>query len=119
MSEHDQFRELIEGYALGSLDQAEQAQLEAHLASRCTECAAALAEAACWLATQLGHLAPAAEPSEMLRARLLQTVRAEGSATQQALWPRRRRAQFPSGCGRCCRAVVADATTDLECEAHE
>ena len=87
MSEHDQFRELIEGYALGSLDQAERAELESHLASGCADCAAALAEAR-WLVTQLVYLAPAAEPSEMLRARLLQTVRAEGSATSAGTsWP--------------------------------
>jgi anti-sigma-K factor RskA len=79
VSEHDQFRELIEGYALGSLDQAERAELETHLGSGCAECAAALAEAR-WLVTQLVYLAPMAQPSEMLRARLLQTVRAEGSA---------------------------------------
>jgi len=84
VSEHDQFRELIEGYALGSLDQAERAELEAHLASGCAECAAALAEAR-WLVTQLVYLAPAAEPSEMLRARLLQTVRAEGASAPGAV----------------------------------
>jgi anti-sigma-K factor RskA len=80
VSEHDQFRELIEGYALGSLDQAERAELEAHLTSGCAECAAALPEAR-WLVTQLVYLAPAAEPSEMLRARLLQMVRAKGGGT--------------------------------------
>jgi anti-sigma-K factor RskA len=79
VSEHDQFRELIEAYALGSLDQAERAALEAHLASSCSECAAALAEAR-WLVTQLVYLAPSVEPSEMLRARLLQKVRAESAA---------------------------------------
>ena len=77
MSEHDQFRELIEGYALGSLDEGDRGQLEAHLASGCSDCGAALAEAR-WLVTQLVYLAPPAEPSEMLRARLLQRVRAEG-----------------------------------------
>ena len=42
MSEHDQFRELIEAYALGALDANERAALEAHLASGCSECAKAL-----------------------------------------------------------------------------
>ncbi len=45
MSEHDQFRELIEAYALGALDANERAALEAHLASGCAECAKALEEA--------------------------------------------------------------------------
>jgi len=87
VSEHDQFRELIEGYALGSLDQSERTEMETHLASGCAECAAALAEAR-WLVTQLVYLAPAAEPSEMLRARLLQTVRAEGANATSAAAPR-------------------------------
>ena len=76
VSEHDQFRELIEAYALGALDAAERAALEAHLAAGCPECAKALEEAR-WLVTQLAYLAPPAEPSDMLRARLLRTVRAE------------------------------------------
>jgi anti-sigma-K factor RskA len=79
VSDHDQFRELIEGYALGSLDQPERAALEAHLAAGCPECAQALQEAR-WLVTQLVYLAPEAQPSDMLRGRLLQRVRAEGSA---------------------------------------
>jgi anti-sigma-K factor RskA len=83
VSEHDQYRELIEGYAIGSLDEAERGQLEAHLASGCPACTAALAEAR-WLVTQLVYLAPAAEPSDMLRARLLQKVRAEGAKAPSA-----------------------------------
>jgi anti-sigma-K factor RskA len=79
VSEHDQFREMIEGRALGSLDAPECAKLDAHLATSCAECAKALEEAR-WLVTQLVYLAPPAEPSEMLRARLLQKVRAEADA---------------------------------------
>ncbi len=87
MNEHDQFRELIEGYALGSLDEQERATLDAHLASGCAECAKALEEAR-WLVTQLVYLAPPAEPSDMLRARLLQKVRAEASASPVTTPPR-------------------------------
>ena len=76
MSNHDQFRELIQGYALGALDAQERAALEAHLASGCSECSKALEEAR-WLVSQLAYLAPGAEPSELLKGRLLQTVRAE------------------------------------------
>jgi anti-sigma-K factor RskA len=76
VSEHDQFRELIEAYALGALDANELAALEAHLAAGCPECAKALEEAR-WLVSQLAYLAPAAEPSEMLRARVLRTARRE------------------------------------------
>ena len=59
MSEHDQFRELIEAYALGALDANERAALEAHLASGCPECAKSLEEARL-VVTQLAYLAPPA-----------------------------------------------------------
>ena len=87
MNDHDQFRELIEAYALGSLDSADRALIEAHLAGGCAECAKALEEAR-WLVSQLAHLAPNAEPSDLLKGRLLQTVRSEvasGPARQQAV----------------------------------
>jgi len=87
VNSHDQFRELIEAYALGSLDSADRALIEAHLASGCAECAKALEEAR-WLVSQLAYLAPNAEPSDMLKGRLLQTVRgeaADGPVTQQAV----------------------------------
>jgi anti-sigma-K factor RskA len=83
VSEHDQFRELIEGYALGVLDERERATLDAHLAVGCPDCAKALEEAR-WLVTQLVYLAPPAEPSDMLRARLLQRVHAAEVTAQTA-----------------------------------
>jgi anti-sigma-K factor RskA len=79
VSEHDQFRELIEAYALGALDASERAALEAHLASGCPECAKALEEARL-VVTQLAYLAPPAEPSDMLRARVLRSVRADAAS---------------------------------------
>ena len=88
MSEHDQFRELIEGYALGALDASERAALEAHLAVGCPECAKALEEAR-FLVGQLAYLAPPAEPSDMLKARLMRTVRAEQSTARPTTAPSR------------------------------
>jgi anti-sigma-K factor RskA len=76
VSEHDQVRELIEGYALAALDEQERAAVAAHLAAGCPDCAKALEEAR-WLVTQLVYLAPSAEPSASLRARVLQHVRSE------------------------------------------
>jgi anti-sigma-K factor RskA len=76
VSEQDRFRELIEAYALGALDASEQAALEAHLAEGCPGCAKGLEEAR-YLVSQLAYLAPPAEPSEMLKARLLREVRAD------------------------------------------
>lgn len=83
MANGDQFRELIEAYALGALDQQERASLEAHLTSGCADCSSALDEAR-WLVSQLAYLAPEARPSDMLRGRLLQTVRAEARAAKAA-----------------------------------
>jgi len=79
VSNHDQFRELIESYALGALDAQERSAFEAHLAGGCAECAKALEEAR-WLVSQLAYLAPNAEPSDILKGRLLQTVRAEAAS---------------------------------------
>jgi len=83
MTNGDQFRELIEVYALGALDPQERASLEAHLAEGCVECAKALDDAR-WLISQLAYLAPEAQPSDMLRGRLLQTIRAEARAGKSA-----------------------------------
>jgi anti-sigma-K factor RskA len=77
----DPFRELIEAYALGSLDAEERAAVGAHLATGCAECTKALEEGRL-LISQLAYLAPEAAPSDMLRGRLLQTVRAEAAATK-------------------------------------
>jgi anti-sigma-K factor RskA len=70
----DQFRELLEGYALGALDPGERAAIEAHLATNCPDCAKAVEEAR-WLVSQLAYTAPEAAPSDMLKGRLMQTVR--------------------------------------------
>jgi len=78
----DQFRELIEAYALGALDPEERAALEAHLATGCSDCAKA-AEEARWLVSQLAYVAPEASPSDMLKGRLMQTVRAEAQSQAQ------------------------------------
>jgi anti-sigma-K factor RskA len=76
VSNCDQFREMCEVYALGALDPPERAALETHLATGCAECAKAVAEAR-WLVSQLAYLAPEASTSDMLKGRLMQTVRSE------------------------------------------
>jgi anti-sigma-K factor RskA len=75
----DQFRELIEPYALGTLDAEERSTFEAHLATGCTDCNKAVEEAR-WVVSQLAYMAPEAEPSDMLKGRLMQTVRAEAGS---------------------------------------
>jgi anti-sigma-K factor RskA len=76
VSNCEQFRDLIEAYALGALDPEERATFEAHLATDCAECAKKVDEAR-WLVSQLAYAAPEATPSEMLKGRLLKTVRTE------------------------------------------
>jgi anti-sigma-K factor RskA len=71
---------MYEAYALGALDPPERAALEAHLATGCAECAKAIAEAR-WLVTQLAYLAPEAAASDMLKGRLMQTVRSEAKSS--------------------------------------
>jgi anti-sigma factor RsiW len=80
VSNCDQFREMYEAYALGALDPPERAALEAHLATGCAECAKAVAEAR-WLVSQLAYLAPEASSSDMLKGRLMQTVRSEAKSS--------------------------------------
>ncbi|HUI76191.1 MAG TPA: anti-sigma factor [Candidatus Acidoferrum sp.] len=87
MTDHDQFRELIEAYALGSLDASDRTSVDEHLRSGCSECSKALEEAR-WLVTRLAYLAPEAVPSDILKGRLMHTVRAEaGSIRQKARTP--------------------------------
>src|SRR5579859_154341 len=92
----DQFHDLLEGYALGALDPEERAALEAHLASGCADCAKAVEEAR-WLVSQLAYAAPEAAPSDMLKGRLMQTVRAEAqtqSETKPHVLPRKNDVPF-------------------------
>ena len=87
MNNCGQFRELIEAYALGALDAEEGTAFEAHLATGCKDCAQAVEEAR-WLVSQLAYLAPNAAPSDMLKARLMQSVRAEARAAQGSAQPK-------------------------------
>jgi anti-sigma-K factor RskA len=80
VSNCDQFREMYEAYALGALDPPEGVALEAHLATGCAECAKAVAEAR-WLVSQLAYLAPEASTSDMLKGRLMRTVRSEAKSS--------------------------------------
>jgi anti-sigma-K factor RskA len=84
MKNCDQFREIFEAYALGALDAAERISLEAHLATGCKDCAKSVEEAR-WLVSQLAYLAPEATPSDMLKGRLMQTVRAEAQAARKSV----------------------------------
>jgi anti-sigma-K factor RskA len=86
VSNCDQFREMYEAYALGALDPPERAAFEAHLATGCAECTKAVAEAR-WLVAQLAYLAPEASTSDMLKGRLMQTVRSEAKSSSLRATP--------------------------------
>jgi anti-sigma-K factor RskA len=79
----DQFHEMFEAYALGALDPADRAALEAHLSTGCSDCAKSVEEAR-WLVSQLAYMTPEAAPSEMLKGRLMQTVRAEAQVAKRS-----------------------------------
>ena len=83
MSAQDQFRELVEAYALGTLDAGERASFEAHLAT-CVECTKALGEARVVVA-ELSYLAPPATPSDRLKQQLLQQIRSDAAASVRAI----------------------------------
>ena len=78
MSNQDQFREMVESYAIGALDPEERSAFEAHLAG-CTECAKAVDEARL-VVSELAHLAPPAQPAKHLRKRILEEVRNDAGA---------------------------------------
>jgi anti-sigma-K factor RskA len=80
VSDCDQFREMYEAYVLGALDPPERAAFEAHLATGCAECAKSVAKAR-WVVSQLAYLAPEAPASDMLKGRLMQTVRSEAKSS--------------------------------------
>lgn len=82
MNNCEQFRELIEAYVLGALDAEEHVALEAHLSSGCSDCTKAIKEAR-WVVSHLAYLAPEQAPSLTLKNRLMQTVRAEATASRR------------------------------------
>jgi hypothetical protein len=80
----DQFRELIEAYALGALDTDERTSLDTHLASGCLNCRKAVEEAR-GLVTHLAYLAPQQAPAPLLKERLMKTVRAEALGSRRSV----------------------------------
>lgn len=85
MTDCAQLKEHYESYALGALEGAERAELEAHLARKCPTCAAEL-ERARWLVAQLASLAPAADPPARLRRSILKAVQAPSVPESRHSW---------------------------------
>lgn len=74
MSDCFQLKENYEAYALGALDAAERAEVDAHLARQCPVCTPEV-ERARWLVSQLAYLAPEAAPPSALKKRVLESAR--------------------------------------------
>ncbi|NOT34644.1 MAG: anti-sigma factor [Candidatus Eisenbacteria bacterium] len=88
MSQHsEEFLDLCAGYALGNLDPEQRARLEAHLASGCDACEAALAEMSV-ASTLLARSAPEQRPSPALKSRVMDAIRAEALPTVIPAAPR-------------------------------
>jgi anti-sigma-K factor RskA len=94
----EQLAPLYEEYVLGTLDDSERQELEAHLRDHCPRCAPGVAQAR-GVISQLAYLAPPAQPSEMLRTKIMDTVQASAGtprAPVAASAPRPERAIFPA-----------------------
>ena len=75
--EHADAKMLLEAYAFGALDERESAQVEAHVATGCAECAAAVRELFA-LASRLADSVPQHDPAPHVKAQLMAKVRASG-----------------------------------------
>ena len=73
MKDCEQFALLYDEYALGILEGEERAELEAHMARNCPQCAPGVAKAR-WVVSQLALAAPDAAPPAALRAKIMEAV---------------------------------------------
>ena len=78
MKAHDEYLELVSGYALGALEDDDRRALEEHLATGCVSCRSALREAQDVADQLAGAVTPVAPPPE-LKTRLLARIRNEDS----------------------------------------
>src|SRR3982751_5412912 len=72
---HEEYKELLPLHALSALEQRDAHSIEQHLSS-CADCRAEFVE---WMSTssELANAAAPAQPSPLLRTRIIETVRAE------------------------------------------
>jgi anti-sigma-K factor RskA len=81
----EELRELYELYVLGALDPAERRELDEHLARNCPQCTPGVRQAR-GLVGQIALAAPAAEPPERLRRRVLAAVSPDPEPRASAGW---------------------------------
>jgi anti-sigma-K factor RskA len=77
----EELKPLYEEYALGVLEGAERAELEAHLERAGDKCVDGVAQAR-WVVSQLAHAAPDAQPSAALRGKIMDAVRPEAASSR-------------------------------------
>ena len=80
----EQLSSLYEQYALGVLEGEERAELEAHLARACPNCAPAVARAL-GLVSQLALAAPDAQPPASLRTKIMDEARSSNEAARSVV----------------------------------
>ncbi len=77
----EQLALLYDEYALGVLEGEERAEMEAHLARACDKCTPGVAEAR-WVVAQLALTAPDAQPSPVLRSKIMDAVKPSADTTR-------------------------------------
>jgi anti-sigma-K factor RskA len=82
MATCEQLRELYEPFAIGALDAAERAELEAHLARNCPVCTPGVAQAR-FVVAQLALAAPEQDPPAALRGKIMDIARAEAAGSRR------------------------------------
>jgi anti-sigma-K factor RskA len=93
-----QLAPFYEEYALGVLEGAELAELQAHLTSDCPRCTPGVAKARS-VVSQLTYLAPEAQPPDTLRGNILQAIQSSqipAPAASRAPLPAASRVAFPA-----------------------
>src|SRR5690349_2535574 len=103
-------------YLLGGLEPAELADLRAHLATGCPECAGSLAEAQATLA-QLPSALPPLAPPPQLRQQLLNRI--NNASPKLAIAPQRRRIFIPTAIAACIGLMVGALIWNLAVRAPE
>lgn len=114
MADCDQLREHYEAYAIGALEGADRAELEAHLARNCSACTAGVAQAR-YIVSQLALTAPDQELPASLRTKIMEAARAEGASPRRTtqIEPAPRRAWVPAWAWAAAAVLILFASYSL------
>lgn len=114
MAACDQLREHYEAYAIGALEGADRAELEAHLARNCPACTPGVAQAR-YIVSQLALAAPDHAPPASLRAKIMEAARAEAASPQRTapIEPVARRTWIPAWAWAAAAVLILFASYSL------